>query len=72
MSVMERFAGNGADFYSWHVGNGEGYRIRLCPESWRQKQIFAGLREWIRVDYDCVFKRKSGFGKRKPAGAGCK
>lgn len=43
MSVMERFAGNGGDFYSWHVGNGEGYRIRLCPESWRQKRIFAGF-----------------------------
>ena len=43
MTLMEAFGYPRRDFYSWHVGNGEGYRIRLCPESWRQKRIFAGF-----------------------------
>ena len=43
MTLMEAWGRPERDFYSWHVGNGEGYQIRLCPESWRQKRIFAGF-----------------------------
>lgn len=45
MSIMERYARPSRDYYQWHVDCGRGYRITLCPESWRRGRILAKISE---------------------------
>lgn len=39
MSVMERYVIPARGYYEWRAENGCGYRVRICPESWRRKKI---------------------------------
>ncbi len=34
MSILERYAVPEREFYDWHVGNGEGYRIEVLSSLW--------------------------------------
>lgn len=38
MNLMEAFSQEEGDFYSWHIGNGGGYKVALDQELWRRGQ----------------------------------
>ena len=52
MSIMERYALPGKDYYDWHVKNGEGYRICLDEKEWREKKCFSlsGCVSFLKTD----------------------
>lgn len=38
MAILEKFSEKRGDFYSWQVGNGEGYCLTIDPDLWQEKK----------------------------------
>lgn len=38
MNILAEYARPEKDFYQWHVRNGEGYQLEICPEEWKRGQ----------------------------------
>ena len=50
MAVMQQFACQEQDYFTWHVGNGQGYRAYLDENSWNRKPVLTSYSKWEVLD----------------------